>query len=243
MTKSNLLIIDDNAELRNLIRLSLEQDGYVVFAASGGQDGLHILRAKKMDTILLDLMLPDGDGLALIADIKKMTDAPVIVISGKGTMVDRVVGLEMGADDYLCKPFEMQELCAHVKANVRRYLCQSGQAPKPENVRKKVGFGGGKVLDGAKCQAFDADGNSLNLTAMEFRLLQALVNCPNCVMSRAQILDAVRVDNYSISDRAIDIHIARIRKRICADPKNPQIILTVRGTGYMLAGETEIIEE
>ena len=242
MTKENILVIDDNAELRTLVRISLEQSGYVVFNSSNGQEGLHLLRAKKVDTILLDLMLPDGDGLALIAEIRKLTDAPVIVISGKGAMVDKVVGLEMGADDYLGKPFQVEELNARVKANVRRYksLFEAAKSP-PQTPRQRVRFGN-LVLDEGKFQAFDTNGNSLGLTSMEFQLLQALVRCPGCVLSRAQILDTIRADNPNVNDRAIDIQIARIRKKIGDDSKDSQIIKTVRGVGYMLDCDTEILE-
>jgi DNA-binding response OmpR family regulator len=242
MIKTNILVIDDNAELRNMVRVSLEQNGHSVFNASNGQEGLHLLRAKKVDTILLDLTLPDVDGLSLIAEIRKLTDAPVIVISGKGAMVDKVVGLEMGADDYLGKPFQVEELNARIKANIRRY---KGTGDTHKSVQQfpheRVRFSG-LMLDEGKFQIFDASGNSCGLTAMEFQLLQALVKNPNCVMSRAQILDTIRADNPHINDRAIDIQVARIRKKIGDAPKDPQIIKTVRGIGYMLACDTEVVE-
>ena len=233
MSNSAILVIDDNDELRKMLRMTLELNGHEVFCTSSGQEGLNVLRAKKVDSILLDLMLPDGDGLALIADIKKLSDAPVIVISGKGSMIDKVVGLEMGADDYLSKPFSMEELGARVKANVRRYKGSQGGAAKPA-ARPRITFGDGLVLDAEKFQVFDAKGKPCGLTTAEFQLLQALAENADRVMSREQILDSFRADSPNINDRAIDIQIARIRKKIGDNSKDPVVITTVRGIGYML---------
>lgn len=237
MSNSAILVIDDNEELRKLLRLALEMNGHEVFCTSSGQEGLNVLRAKKVDSILLDLMLPDGDGLTLIAGIKKLSDAPVIVISGKGNMIDKVVGLEMGADDYLSKPFSMEELGARVKANVRRYKGQGGGA-KPA-ARPRITFGDGLVLDAEKFQVFDAKGNPCGLTTAEFQLLQALAKNAGRVMSREQILDAFRADSPNINDRAIDIQIARIRKKIGDNSKDPSVIKTIRGIGYILVSGRE----
>jgi two-component system phosphate regulon response regulator OmpR len=235
MTKPNVLVIEDNAAVRDLIRESLEDNGYVVFTASRGDEALRILRVKGTDAILLDLNLPDANGLNLIAGIRESTDAPVIVVSGKGSLVDKVVGLEMGADDYLAKPFEVTELLARVKANVRRYQGKTGGAKKESAARPRVKFGD-ITLDPNKFQAFRANGKSCNLTAMEFRLLEALAEAPNRVLSREQLLEKARAaDALHINDRAIDIQVARIRRKIGDDVKEGQLIQTVRGAGYMLA--------
>src|SRR3990172_3404741 len=234
MTKPNILVVDDDTALQDLIREVLEEDGYVVFSASNGKEALRLLKVKKTDTILLDLMLPDVDGLGLISDIRQLTAAPIIVISGKGNWVDKVVGLEIGADDYLGKPFELRELAARVKASVRRYKDQAEPRKNPDFVQQpRIRFGA-LMLNGAKFQVFDAQDKSCELTAMEFRLLEALVKSPNCVISREQLLDKVHDENLNITDRAIDIQIARIRKKIGDNSKEPQIIKTVRGIGYML---------
>jgi len=187
MTKPNILVVDDDAALRDLIREVLEEDGHVVFSASNGTEALKILKVKKADTILLDLMLPDADGLGLISGIRQLTDAPIIVISGKGNWVDKVVGLEMGADDYLGKPFELRELAARVKVSVRRYKDQAAPKKNPDPVQQpRIRFGA-LILNGAKFQVFDAQDKSCELTAMEFRLLEVLVKSPNCVLSRARL--------------------------------------------------------
>ncbi|MDF3023405.1 MAG: two component transcriptional regulator, winged helix family [Alphaproteobacteria bacterium] len=232
MTNPTVLVVDDNSALRETIRENLELDGYTVFNASSGAEAMKILKVKRTDTILLDLMLPDADGLTLIAQIRALTDAPVIVISGKGAWVDKVVGLEMGADDYLAKPFEMKELSARVKAAIRR------SRPKPASSNdaapRRTRFAE-HILDTAKYQVFDDAGKSCELTPMEFRLLEALVHAPNRVLSREQLLDRAREGNLEVGDRAIDIQIARIRKKLGGG----EVIQTVRGVGYSLNCDIE----
>lgn len=239
MTKSSILIVDDNAEMRVAVCETLEADGYMVFQAANAAEALSILKIQKVEAILLDLMLPDANGLDLLPMLRVHTDASVIVVSGKGSLVDRVVGLEMGADDYLGKPFEMKELSARIKANIRRHVVWEDKS-KSQGMSKKIRFGNW-ILDCAKFQIFDEKGKSGDLTVMEFRLLEALVISPNCVLSREQLLDKARVNSLEVFDRAVDIQVARIRKKIRDDPKCPQIIKTVRGAGYMLACETEIV--
>lgn len=242
MAKHNIFLVDDNLELQETVRENLESDGYSVITASSAGELFEKLKTNTADTILLDLILPDGNGLALIEKIRDYTDAPVIVVSGKGEMVDRVVGLEMGADDYLAKPFEMRELSARIKANIRRYKAQD--IKEQSNIRKQpeqdenLEFGCW-VLDRSKFQLYDRNGNSADLTIKEFRLLETLLMSPNRVLTREQILEKVRADNMDIYDRAIDVQIARIRKKIEANPENPHFIKTVRGAGYMLVVEQE----
>jgi len=237
MGRPVVLVVDDNAPLRDTIRETLEEEGYTVFTASRGAEALNILRVKRADAILLDLQLPDGDGLSLISPIRDETDAPLIVVSGKGALIDKVVGLEMGADDYIGKPFEMKELVARVKASVRRYK----GLPKPKG-DAAGGFRFGRhILDLRTFQVFDAKGEACKLTAMEFRLLEALVRAANTVLTREQLLERARADNLAVNDRAIDIQIARIRKKIGDDPRSPQLIRTVRGIGYILSCDVQII--
>lgn len=232
MTAHSLLLIDDNDALRDVVRENLELDGYTVFAASSGGEGMRILQVKRVDAILLDLMLPDADGLSLIAKMRALTEAPVIVISGKGGWVDKVVGLEMGADDYLAKPFEMKELAARIKAAIRRTI---PKAPPAADVLPRQTRFGRHVLDAARFQAFDDTGKSCDLTPMEFRLLEALVQSPRRVLTREQLLDRARAGNLEVGDRAIDIQIARIRKKL----GDTDLIQTVRGVGYSLGCDIE----
>lgn len=238
--KPNILVIEDNLPVRDLMRESLEENGYVVFTASTGGEAMRILRVKGVDAVILDLVLPDGDGLVLMTDIRKATEAPVIVVSGKGSLVDKVVGLEMGADDYLGKPFEVTELLARVKANIRRF--KKDTAKTANSFRKPCIRFGAHVLDPNKFDVFDARGKSCKLTAMEFRLLEALVMAPNRVLSREQLLEKVRAEALNVNDRAIDIQIGRIRRKIGDKGKTP-LIVTVRSVGYMLACDTETVQD
>ncbi len=242
MNKSVILLVDDDADIRQLVEHALAQNGYEVLTAGDGMQARHHLRARKADTILLDLQLPDGDGLALMADIRKLSDAPIIVISGRGATVDKVVGLEMGADDYLSKPFDMHELAARVKASVRRHVNTQAKEETKSAKPVKIRFGG-FTLDTGKFDVFDAAGKSCGLTTMEFQLLEVLAKAPHRAMSRAQILDAVRADNPNISDRVIDIQITRIRKKLGPAAQDADIIKTIRNIGYMLACDTEMSQD
>ena len=237
MAKSTVLVVEDDADLRDVVRESLEDDGYAVVTAPNAGEGLKKIKASKIDIILLDLVLPDGDGLHMLGKIRAVTDAPVIVVSGKGAMVDKVVGLEMGADDYLGKPFEMRELSARIKANLRRY----GGPDQPKKTGKAadvIPFGKW-TLDRTKYQAFDSGGRPADLTILEYRLLEALVLAANRVLSRDQLLAMAREDSLDVYDRTIDIQIARIRKKLGDDARAPSLIKTVRGAGYMLVDGAE----
>lgn len=239
MTKAAVLVVDDNDRLRRIVCESLEAEGYLVFAAANGKEAVDAIQAQSIDALVLDIVLPDEDGLSLIARIRKTSDAPVILVSGKNAWVDKVIGLEMGADDYLGKPFEMKELCARVKANVRRYRSGGREAETRAATPAPIMFDRW-TLDPAKFQAFDNEGASADLTVMEFRLLQALAETPNCVLSREQILARARADSLAVFDRAVDIQITRIRRKIGDDARSPRIIKTVRGAGYMFACKTVI---
>lgn len=240
MTKPTVLIVDDNEALRETIRENLELDGYAISCVANGNDLLGYLKTKKADAILLDLILPDGNGLDLIKSIRQYTDAPVIIVSGKNESVDKVVGLEMGADDYITKPFGMHELAARIKANLRRYHAYKTPAPAAANTptEQKTKFENW-TLDPATFQIFDGQGQSGNLTVQEFRLLEALVQAAGRVLSREQLMERSRAAGHDAYDRAIDIQITRIRKKIGDDAKSPKIIKTVRGVGYMLASKTD----
>lgn len=245
MAKPTVLLVEDNDELRATVRENLEADGYEIITASSAEDLLKRIGTISADTILLDLVLPDADGLTLMSKIRDHTDAPVIIVSGKAKMVDVVVGLEMGADDYVGKPFEMHELAARIKAHVRRYRQHGGSGKKtetsdsPPDRPARIKFGS-FVLDRTQFQAFDGTGRPLGLTVMEFRLLDALVSAPNRVLSREQLLDKARQDNPDIYDRAIDVQIARIRKKLGGESG---FIRTVRGAGYMFVAETESADD
>lgn len=244
--KGTVLTVDDDADLQVVMRHYLEAEGYQILSAQSGAEMLSKLETASPDIILLDLILPDNDGLTLLTQIRSKSSAAVIVVSGKDETADRIVGLEMGADDYLTKPFEMRELSARIKAVLRRTAATetpandktaaSGLAKAP-----RILFGGW-VLDRRQYQLFDADGKAADLTSGEFRLLEALVSAPNRVLSREQLFELTRGGDFDTYDRAIDIQIARIRKKLQDDPKNPELIKTVRGVGYMFTGDAKASE-
>lgn len=228
--KPSILFVDDNPDMRELVRVGLENDGYKVTSTASAQEFLDKLPQLTPDAILLDLILADENGLNLISKIREYTNAPVIVVSGKNDLVDKVIGLEMGADDYVSKPFQMKELSTRIKAQLRRYktpgLQQDAQATT------KISFGSW-VLDRARMQAYTKDGASADLTVKEFRLLETFALCPNQVLSREQLLDKSRENDMNVTDRAIDTQIVRIRKKIGDDGTCPQVIRAIRGVGYM----------
>ena len=193
--------------------------------------------------ILLDLVLPDAEGFSLIAKIRAKSKAPIIIVSGKSDTTEKVVGLEMGADDYITKPFEMRELSARIKAVLRRGSEKSndsapGAASSAASQADNISFEGWR-LDRTQYQLFDPKNRSADLTTGEFKLLEALVLLPNRVLTREHLFEITRGGDFDAFDRAIDIQIGRIRKKIKDDVKSPTIIKTVRGVGYMFCGKTE----
>lgn len=227
-----VFVVDDNDELQHIIALCLSEEGYTIASARNAKECLEKLKKIPPDVILLDILLPDGNGLALIEKIRALTNAPIIAISGKNEMADKIVGLEMGADDYITKPFDAAELKARVRAHLRRHASMKASGTEDNNAN---GLKIGKwIMNRARLQIFDEAGNSGNLTVGEFRLLEMLALAPNRVLSREQILDSIKDDSLDTLDRSIDIQIARVRKKIGDSAKTPEIIKTVRSVGYML---------
>jgi two-component system, OmpR family, response regulator len=243
--KATVLTVDDDENLQVVMRAYLEQHGYQFISALSGAELMSKLDLAHPDIILLDLGLPDQDGLSLLTAIRAKSKAPVIVVSGKNETADRIVGLEMGADDYLTKPFEMRELSARIKAVLRRSAGAdkqpAGEAESTLSKAKRLSFNGW-ILDRLQYQLFDQDGKPADLTSGEFKLLEALVVAPNRVLSREQLFELTRQGEFDVYDRVIDIQIARIRKKLSDDPQNPSLIKTVRGVGYMFCGEARPVD-
>jgi len=237
MKKPIVLLVDDHEALQETITQALIVDGYDVVAARSSNELLAKLPNTPFDIVLLDLILPDADGLSLISVIREYTDVPIIVISSKSEMTDRVVGLEMGADDYVSKPLALKELSARVKAHLRRYNALQEAARRDSKNTENVKFGRW-TLDRMRVQVYDENGNSCNLSAKEFRMLESLVNAPDRVLSREQILNQSRPDDYDITDRAVDVQVLRIRKKIGDTSDADSVIQTVRGIGYMFSTKT-----
>jgi len=238
--KATVLSVDDDVNLQEVLKTYLEEDGYKVIGAGTGAQ-VDSLDGASFDVVLLDLMLPDSEGLSLIHKIRAKSRAPIIIVSGKSDTTEKIVGLEMGADDYITKPFEMRELSARIKAVLRRArdaapLTAASAAAGAEGKDMKIRFEGGWCLDRAQYQLFDPADKSADLTTGEFQLLEALVMSAGRVLSREHLFELTREGNYDAYDRAIDIQIARIRKKLGDDPKSPDLIKTVRGVGYMFSG-------
>ena len=224
-----LLLIDDDARLASMVGDYLRGAGFTVDAAASLAAGRARLAAQGYDALVLDLMLPDGDGLDLCRELRASPatrQLPLLMLTARGEPTDRIVGLELGADDYLPKPFEPRELLARIKALLRR--AQPGP-PQAEVLR----FGRLEIDLGARSARID--GRECDLTGHQFDLLVVLAQSPGRVLSRDQIMDALKGHPMDAFDRSIDVHVSRIRAAIEDDPKNPRRVLTVRGAGYVFA--------
>ena len=231
-----ILVVDDDPDIRELLEDYLGDQGYRVVALATADAFRKALAEQEPDVVLLDVGLPGEDGLSLARHVREHYDVGIIMVSGAGETVDRIVGLEVGADDYLAKPFDPRELHARVKSVLRRYKQKpdkglSGEergGGKPRCVRFGVG-----LLDLDRCQLSDADGKEIPITAMEFELLKVLAERPNRPLSRDQLLNLTQNRDWDPYDRSIDIRIARLRRKIEPDPEKPVFLKTVRGMGYM----------
>jgi DNA-binding response OmpR family regulator len=241
MNKGTILSVDDDGNLQLVVGQYLEDDGYTVIKAVDAKTAIEKVDSVALDVILLDLTLPDAEGLSLIPQFQSRTAAAIIVVSGKSDTMEKIICLEMGADDYITKPFEMRELSARIKAVLRRTDAQNDNNQMSvihaSNRSEKIIFNDGWCLDRSQYQLFSPGKESAELTSGEFELLEALVTAPNRALSREQLFELTRDGAYDVYDRAIDIQIARLRKKIGDDTKSPHIIKTVRGVGYMFCGD------
>ena len=223
-----LLMIDDDVALTRMVGEYLGARGLPVTAAHGVAEGERLLRSEVFDALILDAMLPDGDGFELCRRLRERSRLPVIMLTARGEEVDRIVGLELGTDDYLPKPFSPRELLARLRALLRR--AQGGQAVASGD---QLQFGR-LLLDKGALEA-RLDGRVCDITAHQFSLLWALASHAGRVLSREALLELARGDALEAFDRSIDVHVSRIRAAIEDDPKEPRRILTVRGAGYVFA--------
>lgn len=235
-TKTAILSVDDDADMHFSLGPYLEQQRYSYSSASNGREMLAKLRDEKPDIILLDVMLPGKDGLELMTDIRAITKAPIILVSGSSSENTKIAGLEMGADDFLTKPVEPRELTARIKAILRRN--NSDQAEEPVTLQKAKRINcGGWVLDRQQYQVFNKEGMSADLTLGEFKLLEALVLSAESVLSREQLHELTRASGLDLSERAIDAQIARIRRKLQPMKQTRTMIKTIRKVGYMFCGK------
>ena len=226
----HILIVDDHREIRDLVSRILTREGFRVSTAQDGRTMRKVLADARIDLVLLDIMLPGEDGLTLCRSLRAASQIPVIMLTAKGEEVDRIVGLEMGADDYLPKPFGGRELVARIKAVLRR----SRIAPEVETkVKPKVYRFDRWSLNSQARELVREDGVTVPLSSAEFELLLALVQRPQRVLSRDQLLDLTRGRVAGPFDRSIDTQVSRLRKKIERDPSDPKIVQTVWGGGYI----------
>jgi len=233
---SHILVVEDDAKVRLLLRRCFEGEGYRVTEAASGAEAVERLAAGTFDLVTLDLTLPDGDGLAVGREIRSRSEVPIIMVTGKGDTIDRVVGLELGADDYITKPFQLREVVARVRAVLRR-TASSGARPAAGGAAPKDGTLAfdGWVLDVAKRELKSAAGVTSELTTSEFDLLKVFATHANRVLSRDRIMDLLRGHDWTPTDRSIDNLVMRLRRKIEPDPERPRLIKSVRGVGYCFA--------
>lgn len=227
----HVLLIEDDTRLAALTREYLERHGVVVSVEKDGNLGLQEALRHRFDVVLLDLLLPGKDGIEVCQKLRDHSDVPIIMLTARGEEADRVLGLEIGADDYMPKPFSARELLARIRAVLRRSRGQSGTKRNTVKV-------GRLVLDPAAYQA-ELGGVVLDLTSYEFSLLFALVERAGRVLSREQLMDLARGNSEEAFDRSVDVHVSRLRQKLGDDPRRPRWIRTVRGVGYQfLTGES-----
>ncbi len=223
-----ILVVEDEATVREALARDLTAEGFAVITAADGLDGLAAARARKPDLILLDLLLPGMDGLSVCRVLRRETDVPIIMLTARGTEMDRIVGLETGADDYVVKPFSMGELMARIRASLRR---ADRQASGPRTVLAS----GDLKVDLVARRAFLGD-RELRLTLKEFDLLAELMRHRGAVLSRDLLLSQVWGYEYYGDSRTVDVHVRSLREKIELDPSQPKRITTVRGVGYRFDG-------
>ena len=231
MDTANILVVDDDAEIRRMLSEYLGGHGYRVSAVADGAGMRAALAQELPDLILLDLALPGDDGITLARQLRARHNVGIIMVTGSSEPVDRIVGLEVGADDYIGKPFDPRELRARIKSVLRR--TQQAAAPATPAATSSHVAVGALRLDLAGHRLLDGNGVEVALTTMEFELLKAFVEHPNRVLSRDQLLTLSRDRSWEPFDRSIDIRITRLRRKIEEDPDKPRLIRTVRGAGYM----------
>ena len=234
---AHILVVDDEPDIVEVLRRYLATQGYTVSTATDGSAMRRVMAATPVDLVLLDLGLPGEDGLALMRSLRDESSAAVVVVTGRGETVDRIVGLEVGADDYISKPFDVREVGARVRSVLRRTLDRnprSASAGQSDVVR----FAGWTLDLGAR-RLESPRGAEVELTTGEFGLLAALVGAPGRVLSRDELLEATRNREAGPFDRTIDVQVGRLRRKIEADPQHPELIKSVRGAGYVFTSKVE----
>lgn len=223
MSARTVLVVDDDARLRELLIEYLGSRGFDVRAEPDGPRGLEALARASVDLVVLDVMMPGMDGFEVVKEIRRTSSVPVIMLTARGDEMDRIVGLEIGADDYLGKPFNPRELLARMQAVLRR------TSAEPDEAARLVA--GGLVVDPDRREV-TVDGEAVALTTTEFEILRTLVASAGRVIPRERLMELARGEDFASFDRSVDVHISHIRKKLGDDPKTPRFVKTVRGVGY-----------
>ncbi len=227
-----LLVVDDDKIVRTILKDNLEEEGFLVIEAANGKRMMDVLSQHPIDLVLLDLHLPDGSAENFIPDLRLQTNAPLIIISGETCMKKQTGCLDFGADDYICKPFDVQDVNARIRANLRRFQANDtwqNNHPEPQNFSFH-----GMTLDPERYQLLDRENQPIDLTMREYLLIEALYKNLGEPVRREDLCESIREDNYIPTPRAIDVKITRLRKKLGDDATCPQIIRTIRCIGYML---------
>jgi len=233
----HILVVDDQKEICDVVQEYLTGEGYRVSTANDGNGMRRVLGQHHIDLVILDLMLPGEDGLTLARELRSESGIGIIILTGRSETVDRIIGLEMGADDYLPKPFHLRELLARVKSVLRRVSSRTGERAAP--TRSSARFAGW-TLDLSSRELRSPAGREVRLTTGEFDLLAAFVNNANQVLTRDRLLDLARNREAGPFDRTIDVQVGRLRRKLEDDPQRPTMIKTVRGSGYIFTPPVEI---
>jgi two-component system, OmpR family, response regulator len=235
--EAHILVVDDDVAIRDLIREYLTENDFKVSVAESGADMDRVLGAEMVDLVLLDLKLPDEDGLAIARRLRESLDIPIIILTGRKEEVDRVMGLELGADDYVTKPFSQRELLARIKAVLRR--TEGKRATRRGESVRAYRFTGWELNTGTR-KLRSPDGRNVELTNSEYALLVAFLKAPQRILSRDQLLESSRLHD-DIYDRSIDVQILRLRRKVEPSPNQPTLIRTERGAGYYLDSTVETL--
>jgi len=235
-TQAHILVVDDDREIRALVGEYLKKNGYRVSLAGDGRDMRAVLEARRIDLVVLDLMLPGEDGLSLCRGLRAVSNLPVLMLTAKSDPFDRVLGLEMGADDYLVKPFEPRELLARIRSVLRRAQALPANLAPPAPRRYRFA---GWILDAGARQLRSPQAVVVALSGAEYRLLQVFLEHPNRVLTRDQLMDLVQGRDADPFDRSIDLRVSRLRQKLGDDARAPTLIKTLRNEGYVLAAAVE----
>ena len=232
-SKQRILVVDDEASIRRILETRLKMAGYNVVTAEDGEEAVELFNKTNPDIVILDVMMPKMDGYGVTREIRRVSDIPIIILTALGDVSERITGLELGADDYVIKPFSPKELEARVKAVLRRTVSKDVTVPTGKTTKNVITTGNIKI-DTARRQVYRKN-ERIRLTGMEFSLLELLVNNSGTAYSRNEILQHVWAypPDHRIDTRVVDVHISRLRSKLETDPANPELILTARGIGYM----------